>query len=228
MTKKRVGEEPSFPKSLFRRRVKKNRDEIRTAMEHHPRMVSFRKKRAQARQRFFGIVGVIVLALLLGFLRCSCEKPAETRPQGPISISKVKIEKPKQNLKPRETPDRSRVQKIDRNKFNVPEPDKVTWFEIFRQQVVARSPRLSACFERSSRPGGVRWSGIFNPSTGIVSDQNFEATGDSASITETQRECLAAVLSQPQFAAVVSTQNKGESENDVPNFPLHISMVLEF
>ncbi|NBW83375.1 hypothetical protein EBR21_16625, partial [bacterium] len=104
--------------------------------------------------------------------------------------------------------------------------NKPIWFEIFRRQVLARSPRLSECFNGAGLPGGVRWTARFNASTGEVSDHLLELVSGESSLPDEQKACLVEALSKPGYAPL--DLHEGGAEKSIPKQPLPVSLVLEF
>lgn len=205
---------PREQRKALRRALRERQKEVRAQVDAIPAV-----QQARARRRRRRLLTILALLLLLLFIQCDCEP-------GPPAV--VAIEKP---VLP--TPDAGVKKKVvavkrppadDRNRKR-PRPDyELTtlrppgWLEEFRMQVAARSPRLSRCFDGSSRPGAVRWSVGLDPQSGTVSDQKFEALA-AGDLTAAQQTCAEAVLAKPPYKIAAL---------DPQSIPPTVSLVIEF
>jgi len=95
--------------------------------------------------------------------------------------------------------------------------------------VIARGPRLSACFNGAQRPGALRWTAAVDPVRGTLSDQTLEPTLDGDELTRSQRVCAFDVLADPGYslsdAGLDDAGLDGAGDRDAS---IRVGMVIEF
>lgn len=187
-----------------------------------------RARRAARRNRVVAVV-VAVLALLWLLRRCEDEPAAPvvvaeapvcpTVPECPTGPAKPKPKpKPKSSSKPPRT-DVTVAQ--PRDLFAVPQLRTPPWLTALRLQVSARSLALARCFTGAERPGALRLTASVTPSSGLLADVVLESLVGAPPLSEAQRQCATATLSQPPYRLPV----EGERDVDVAT---RVSLVLEF
>lgn len=180
-------------------------------------------KAAARRRRNRRLALLTVLLLLLCFIRCDCEPGpapvAEVTDAGVLVVEKPVV-KPKPAAPKPKSPLNAKVSLGPRDGFGSNQRSTPDWLDAFRLQVAARSPRLSACFEGTERPGALRWVAAVNPESGAVSDQTLDPVGSALELTKEQRKCLTQVLSTPPFKKLAAVEGQA--------LPDRVSMVIEF
>jgi hypothetical protein len=86
--------------------------------------------------------------------------------------------------------------------------------------VSARSLALACWFTGAEPPGALRLAASVTPASGLLADIVLESLAGTPPLTETQRQCAAATLSQPPYRLPT------EGERDVDVAP-RVSLVLE-
>lgn len=187
-----------------------------------------RARRAARRNRVVAVV-VAVLALLWLLRRCDDE------PNAPAVVAEAPVcptvpecptgpAPPRPKPKPRPTPKPPRKDITvaqPRDLFAVPQLRTPPWLTALRLQVSARSLVLARCFTGAERPGAMRLSASVTPSSGQLADVVLESLAGAPPLTETQRQCATATLSQPPYRLPV----EGEHDVDVAT---RVSLILEF
>jgi len=192
------------------------RARARAAADRNPAIR--RARRAKRLRR--AVTAAVVLALLL-LIHCECGPAA---PPEPVVAVQQKAPPPVEKKKPPPAPPRpgklsAKLEPQRRPAFVGQGVATPPWVDEFRLQVSARSPRLAKCFVGVDRPGALRWVSSVNPTSGAVSDHEFEPIGLGAELSPAQRECVTAVLSSPPY-------HLGETSPDA--LPNRVSLVIEF
>lgn len=175
-------------------------------------------QRARRQRRVRRAAGVAIVAILLSFIRCEC---GEATP-GVVDGATAAPDAGPRSAPPVVRPPAAltgRNERQPRARFAGRPAEATAWLDGFRMQVGARGPRLAHCFSGIDRPGAVRWSAAVNPTSGVVSDHEFELVGPDPGVQATQRRCLEAVLSAPPYAL---SQTDGEAPTR------RVSLVIEF
>lgn len=187
----------------------------RAAVDQDPKI-----RRARRLERLRRALTVVVVLLLLSLIHCECG-PAEP---APVVAVEAKPPQPKVVVKPKVKPVKPGPLAADMTKQ--PRPTFVgqgvgapTWLDEFRLQVSARSVRLATCFNGVERPGALRWVSSVNPTSGTVSDHEFEPIGFGNDLTPEQLACVTGVLKSPVYKLTEPNQNA---------LPNRISLVIEF
>ncbi|MER2562201.1 MAG: hypothetical protein ABTQ32_15855 [Myxococcaceae bacterium] len=177
-------------------------------------------QKARRSRRLKRIAAIALLLLLLLLIRC--EGPGG--PGEPVAavdagtpVEKVVAKKPV--AKPARKSVAIAPKPVERPDFDTPSRLQAAWVDEFRMQVAARSPRLSACFIGSNRPGALRWTTLVSLQTGAVGNHEFESMGVAADLTKAQLDCLQAVLTKPEYRL---------GDAAVQGLPERVSLVLEF
>lgn len=199
----------------LRERVKASKAQTEAALANNPAV-----QKARRRRRLKRIASLALLLLLLLLIRCEGEPgepvvggaPDAGRPEEKAAVTKVVPKPPwkKPLIPPKPVP---------RPDFDTPARLPAAWVDEFRLQVAARSPRLSACFIGTNRPGALRWTTLVSLQTGAVGNHDFEPMGPAADLTRAQLDCLADVLAKPGYRL---------SGARAEGLPERVSLVLEF
>jgi len=201
-----------------RRALQASQRELRARVAQLPEV-----KAAARRRRNRRIAVMTVLLLLLCFIRCDCEPgpaPFIEVPDAGVLVMKKPVVTPKPPAVKPKSPLAAKVSLGQRDGFGSNQRSTPDWLDAFRLQVAARSPRLSACFEGTERPGALRWVAAVNPESGAVSDQTLDPVGSALELTKEQRRCLTQVLSTPPFKKLAAIEGQA--------LPDRVSMVIEF
>jgi hypothetical protein len=198
----------------FRERVKASNALAQVALANSPAV-----QKARRRRRLRRIASLALLLLLLLLIRCEGEPqeavnsaPDAGVPQKELFAKKLPSTKP---WKTKPIPPKP----VERPEFDTPSRLPARWVDEFRLQVAARSPRLSACFVGTNRPGALRWTTLVSLQTGAVGNHDFEPMGAAADLTREQLDCLAEVLARPEYRL---------SGAPAEGLPERVSLVLEF
>ncbi|MDP3499762.1 MAG: hypothetical protein Q8S33_05495 [Myxococcales bacterium] len=199
----------------LRERVKASKAQTEAALANNPAV-----QKARRRRRLKRIASLALLLLLLLLIRCEGEPgepvaagaPDAGRPEEKVAVTKAVPTTPwkKPLIPPKPVP---------RPDFDTPSRLPAAWVDEFRLQVAARSPRLSACFIGTNRPGALRWTTLVSLQTGAVGNHDFEPMGAAADLTRAQLDCLADVLAKPGYRLSGATAE---------GLPERVSLVLEF
>ncbi|MCB9761294.1 MAG: hypothetical protein H6739_15740 [Alphaproteobacteria bacterium] len=199
-------------RAAARAQLERRRDAARQELER--RQAARKAEEKKRRRRWLWLLLLLPLLLLRD---CSCNGkalgPKDPQRFGPGAAALT----PPAPAPPLPRP--GRIQRRDRPEYVVDPPPPVPWLTDFRIQVVARSPRLAACFLEAPNPGTLRWSTSVDPTTGAVSEHTLEPTLLSDPLTREQRTCVLAVLSEPRYRL--------EAEADQAT-PQRVGMVIEF
>jgi hypothetical protein len=187
-----------------------------------------RARRTARRNR---VVAVVVAMLVLLWLMRRCDD----EPSAPVVIAEAPVcpavpecptgpvkPKPKPKPKPSTKAPRHDVTVAQpRDLFAVPQLRTPPWLTALRLQVSARSLVLARCFTGAERPGAMRLSASVTPSSGQLADVILESFAGAPPLTEAQRQCATATLTQPPYRLPI----EGEREVDIAT---RVSLVLEF
>jgi hypothetical protein len=213
------------PKSLILRKIAQAREVAKNAqMAQRQKMNEKMAGKSTRRRNFFAFILLVIAGIVLA-QRCRCSGPQTVPPLAPV----VSPQTPAPQIKAKATERRSsdeRTGRIRRDAFTTVDSNKPTWFETFRRQVLARSPRLSECFNGAGLPGGVRWTARFNVATGEVSDHGLELVSGESSLPDELKACLVDALSKPRYAPL--KMQEGSDDKRIPKQPVPVSLVLEF
>ncbi|MFZ9521304.1 MAG: hypothetical protein ACO3A4_12585 [Silvanigrellaceae bacterium] len=214
------------PRSHIMRTVAKAREAAKDARNAHRKRIKKQlgNESSRRRRRTLFFIGAALIIILLS-MRCSCSQPSVLPPAPSV------LKSPTAKLEPAAKPFEKkavegRIRGVRRDAFAAGDANKPTWFETFRRQVLARSPRLAECFKGASVPGGVRWTVRFNTQTGEVSDHALEFVGAEGSLPAIQQSCLVEVLSQPGYAPLDPREWGGKG--NIPKQAVPVSLVIEF
>lgn len=200
----------------LRERVKASKAQTEAALANNPAV-----QKARRRRRLKRIASLALLLLLLLLIRCEGEpgEPvvADGVPDAGSTEEKLVAKKtaPKAPWKKPVIPPKP----VERPDYDTPSRLPAAWVDEFRLQVAARSPRLSACFIGTNRPGALRWTTLVSLQTGAVGNHDFEPMGAAADLTRAQLDCLAEVLAKPGYRLSGATAE---------GLPERVSLVLEF
>lgn len=208
-------------KRALRRSVISVLARARAQLEGTPAM-----RRARSRRRLHRGLGVATVLALLLWLRFNCEgaPPLQARPAAAVASDGGTTQPRAANATPslpaRAAPLRGELSRQSRARYQPQGDPPPAWLEELRIQVGARSPRLSACFQGTQRPGALRWSAAINGESGAVSDHQLEPVSGTA-LDEAQRDCVVRALSQPPYRLqAISRQPDALASR--------VSMVIEF
>jgi hypothetical protein len=199
----------------LRARVKASKAQTEAALANNPAV-----QKARRRRRLKRIASLALLLLLLLLIRC------EGEPGEPVVATAPDAGRPEEKLVEKKAAPKTPWKKpvippkpVERPDFETPSRLPAAWVDEFRLQVAARSPRLSACFIGTNRPGALRWTTLVSLQTGAVGNHDFEPMGPAADLTRTQLDCLADVLAKPGYRLSGATAE---------GLPERVSLVLEF
>jgi len=215
VTRGELRESMKRARAELRERVKASRAQAQAALANDPAV-----QKARARRRLKRIAALALLLLLLLLIRCEGDPgPLEGQVNdGGTAAEPVAVEK-----KPAPRPPTKKPvippKPVERPDFDTPSRLPAPWVDAFRLQVAARSPRLSACFIGTNRPGALRWTTLVSLQTGAVGNHEFDSMGPAADLTRAQLDCLADVLSKPGYRLTGATPE---------GLPERVSLVLEF
>lgn len=215
MTRKELRAAMKAQRAAMKEQMREVKARTQAALANDPHVQKARRSRRLKR-----IAAIALLLLLLLLIRC--EGPGG--PGEPVALAdagtpveKELAKKPVAKSKPKRVSIAPKP--VGRPDFDAPSRLQAAWVDEFRMQVAARSPRLSACFIGSNRPGALRWTTLVSLQTGAVGNHEFESMGVAADLTKAQLECLQAVLTKPEY-------HLGDAA--IEGLPERVSLVLEF
>ncbi len=176
-----------------------------------------KKKKKTNRWWWLWVLLAILLWLLMPDCSCQCREPGApvvaVTPPAPVAVPEP------EPVAPPPAPITGRIDSTARPEFQSKPPPPLPWISAFRMQVAARSPRLSECFVGAPRPGTLRWTTSVEPGQGQVSEHVLEPALLSDALSQTQRDCVLRVLTDPPY-----TLSVGEARAT----PSRVGLVIEF
>ncbi len=200
-------------RDVLRARVTVAQARARDAVARSPLVVAQRRKRQLKR-----LAWLSVLLLLLLLIECPGQGQGTAQPVSVAEVVTPPVKAVPKKVKPR-PPLTLPPRPVPRPAFDAPARLAPAWVDAFRLQVAARSPRLSQCFNGTSRPGALKWTTLVAMETGAVGNHEFEAVGAAAELTSTQLKCLEQVLSAPAYQLPDVNRD---------GLPQRVSLILEF